>query len=120
MLMGAWLRRTQGEIFAAEGWAKVTGKVGVCIATSGPGATNLVTGLADAMMDSVPLVAITGQVRVVLLQVAAAHVVGNAWGRLWLGWVGFKAVLQCGQVKGAGACHGCHMWRYGGLDGSQL
>jgi acetolactate synthase-1/2/3 large subunit len=40
----------------------VTGKVGVCIATSGPGATNLVTGLADAMMDSVPLVAITGQV----------------------------------------------------------
>lgn len=54
--------RTQGEIFAAEGFAKCTGKVGVCIATSGPGATNLVTGLADAMMDSVPLVAITGQV----------------------------------------------------------
>jgi hypothetical protein len=54
--------RAQGEIFAAEGYAKVTGRVGVCIATSGPGATNLVTGLADAMMDSVPLVAITGQV----------------------------------------------------------
>lgn len=54
----------QGEIFAAEGYAKVTGDVGVCIATSGPGATNLVTGLADALMDSVPLVAITGQVRV--------------------------------------------------------
>ena len=53
---------TQGEIFAAEGYAKVTGEVGVCIATSGPGATNLVTGLADAMMDSIPLVAITGQV----------------------------------------------------------
>ena len=53
----------QGEIFAAEGYAKCTGRVGVCIATSGPGATNLVTGLADAMMDSVPLVAITGQVR---------------------------------------------------------
>jgi thiamine pyrophosphate-dependent acetolactate synthase large subunit-like protein len=52
----------QGEIFAAEGYAKTTGRVGVCIATSGPGATNLVTGLADAMMDSVPLVAITGQV----------------------------------------------------------
>lgn len=52
----------QGEIFAAEGYAKVTGKVGVCIATSGPGATNLVTGLADALLDSVPLVAITGQV----------------------------------------------------------
>ena len=52
----------QGEIFAAEGWGKVTGEVGVCIATSGPGATNLVTGLADALLDSVPLVAITGQV----------------------------------------------------------
>lgn len=52
----------QGEIFAAEGYAKVTGDVGVCIATSGPGATNLVTGLADALLDSVPLVAITGQV----------------------------------------------------------
>lgn len=52
----------QGEIFAAEGYAKVTGDVGVCIATSGPGATNLVTGLADALLDSVPMVAITGQV----------------------------------------------------------
>uniref|UniRef100_A0A0D6QSA7 Acetolactate synthase n=1 Tax=Araucaria cunninghamii TaxID=56994 RepID=A0A0D6QSA7_ARACU len=55
-------RHEQGEIFAAEGYARSTGKVGVCIATSGPGATNLVSGLADAMLDSVPLVAITGQV----------------------------------------------------------
>ncbi|XP_024529715.1 acetolactate synthase 3, chloroplastic [Selaginella moellendorffii] len=55
-------RHEQGEIFAAEGYAKASGKVGVCIATSGPGATNLVTGLADALLDSVPLVAITGQV----------------------------------------------------------
>ena len=55
-------RHEQGEIFAAEGYAKASGKVGVCMATSGPGATNLVTGLADAKMDSVPLVAITGQV----------------------------------------------------------
>eukprot|EP00210_Caulerpa_lentillifera_P008195 g7825.t1 len=55
-------RHEQGEIFAAEGYAKVTGRVGVCIATSGLGATNLVTGLADALLDSVPLVAITGQV----------------------------------------------------------
>ncbi|CAI5973463.1 unnamed protein product [Closterium sp. NIES-64] len=55
-------RHEQGEVFAAEGYAKVSGRVGVCIATSGPGATNLVTGLADAMLDSVPLVAITGQV----------------------------------------------------------
>lgn len=55
-------RHEQGEVFAAEGYAKTSGLVGVCIATSGPGATNLVTGLADAMLDSVPLVAITGQV----------------------------------------------------------
>ncbi len=55
-------RHEQGGIFAAEGYARSTGKVGVAIATSGPGATNLVTGLADAKMDSVPIVAITGQV----------------------------------------------------------
>ena len=55
-------RHEQGEVFAAEGYAKTTGDVGVCIATSGPGATNLVTGLADALLDSVPLVAVTGQV----------------------------------------------------------
>jgi len=55
-------RHEQGGIFAAEGYARVTGKVGVCMATSGPGATNLVTGIADAFMDSIPLVAITGQV----------------------------------------------------------
>lgn len=55
-------RHEQGAIHAAEGWAKATGDIGVCIATSGPGATNLVTGLADAMLDSVPLLAITGNV----------------------------------------------------------
>ena len=55
-------RHEQGEVFAAEGYAKCTGRVGVCVATSGPGATNLVTGLADALLDSVPMVAITGQV----------------------------------------------------------
>ena len=47
-------RHEQGEVFAAEGYAKCTGKVGVCIATSGPGATNLVTGLADALLDRTP------------------------------------------------------------------
>ncbi|SNY48135.1 Thiamine pyrophosphate enzyme, central domain, partial [Orenia metallireducens] len=52
----------QGGIHAADGYARSTGKVGVCIATSGPGATNLVTGLATAYMDSVPIVAFTGQV----------------------------------------------------------
>ena len=55
-------RHEQGEVFAAEGYAMATGEVAVCIATSGPGATNLVTGLADALLDSVPMVAITGQV----------------------------------------------------------
>src|SRR5947199_6509671 len=55
-------RHEQGGGFAAEGYARSTGKVGVCVATSGPGATNFVTCLADAKMDSVPLLAITGQV----------------------------------------------------------
>jgi acetolactate synthase-1/2/3 large subunit len=56
------VRHEQGAGHAAEGYAVATGRVGVCIATSGPGATNLVTAIADAYMDSVPLVAITGQV----------------------------------------------------------
>jgi acetolactate synthase-1/2/3 large subunit len=55
-------RHEQGALHAAEGYAKVTGEVGVCFATSGPGATNTVTGLANAMMDSTPIVLITGQV----------------------------------------------------------
>ena len=55
-------RHEQGAGHAAEGYAQATGRVGVCIATSGPGATNLVTAIADAYMDSVPIVAITGQV----------------------------------------------------------
>ncbi len=55
-------RHEQGAIHAAEGYARVTREIGVCMATSGPGATNLVTGIVDAMMDSVPLICITGQV----------------------------------------------------------
>jgi acetolactate synthase I/II/III large subunit len=55
-------RHEQGGGFAAQGYARSTGKVGVCMATSGPGATNLVTSIADAKLDSIPLVAITGQV----------------------------------------------------------
>jgi acetolactate synthase-1/2/3 large subunit len=55
-------RHEQGGVFAAEGYARTTGRAGVCMTTSGPGATNLVTGIADAYMDSVPLVCITGQV----------------------------------------------------------
>jgi acetolactate synthase I/II/III large subunit len=55
-------RHEQGGAFAAEGYARATGRHGVCMATSGPGATNLVTGIADAFMDSIPLVAVTGQV----------------------------------------------------------
>jgi acetolactate synthase-1/2/3 large subunit len=57
------VRHEAAAAFAASGYARTSGRVGVCCATSGPGATNLVTGLLDAMMDSVPLVAITGQVR---------------------------------------------------------
>ncbi|WP_058911752.1 acetolactate synthase 2 catalytic subunit [Entomohabitans teleogrylli] len=60
-------RHEQGAAMAAIGYARATGKTGVCIATSGPGATNLVTGLADALLDSVPVVAITGQVAAPLI-----------------------------------------------------
>lgn len=56
------VRHEQGAAHAADGYARVTGKTGVCVATSGPGATNLVTGIANAHMDSIPIVAITGQV----------------------------------------------------------
>ncbi|MFC1658000.1 biosynthetic-type acetolactate synthase large subunit [Candidatus Omnitrophota bacterium] len=62
-------RHEQGAAHAADGYARATGKVGVCIATSGPGATNLITGIATAYMDSIPLVAITGQVK--------THLIGN-------------------------------------------
>ncbi len=63
------VRHEQGAAHAADGYARATGKVGVCLATSGPGATNLITGIASAYMDSIPLVAITGQV--------ATHVIGT-------------------------------------------
>ncbi|NBU98067.1 MAG: biosynthetic-type acetolactate synthase large subunit [Spirochaetia bacterium] len=56
------VRHEQGAVHMAEGYARATGKIGVCIATSGPGATNLVTGLTDAKLDSIPVMAITGQV----------------------------------------------------------
>ncbi len=61
------VRHEENACFAAEGYARATGKVGVCCATSGPGATNLVTGLVDSMMDSIPIVAITGQVSTKLI-----------------------------------------------------
>ncbi|YBU89091.1 MAG: biosynthetic-type acetolactate synthase large subunit [Candidatus Walczuchella monophlebidarum] len=60
-------RHEQGAIHAAQGYARVSGKVGVCISTSGPGATNLITGLADALIDSTPIICITGQVSYNLL-----------------------------------------------------
>ncbi len=63
------VRHEQGAVHAAEGYARSTGKVGVVLVTSGPGATNAVTGLTDALMDSIPLVCITGQV--------ATHLIGN-------------------------------------------
>jgi len=56
------VRHEQAAAMAADGYARTSGRLGVCIATSGPGATNLVTGLANAYADSVPMVAITGQV----------------------------------------------------------
>jgi acetolactate synthase-1/2/3 large subunit len=61
------VRHEQGAAFAANGWARASGRVGVCVATSGPGASNLVTGIADAMLDSVPMVCITGQVATTLM-----------------------------------------------------
>jgi acetolactate synthase-1/2/3 large subunit len=61
------VRHEQNAAFAAQGYSRSTGKVGVCCATSGPGATNLVTGLVDAMMDSIPIVALTGQVSTSLI-----------------------------------------------------
>ncbi|TAE29329.1 MAG: biosynthetic-type acetolactate synthase large subunit [Candidatus Kapaibacterium sp.] len=63
------VRHEQGAVHAAQGYARVTGRVGVCFATSGPGATNLITGIADAQIDSTPLVCITGQV--------ASHLLGT-------------------------------------------
>ena len=61
------VRHEQGAAHMADGYARASGKVGVCIATSGPGATNLVTGIATAMLDSIPLVCVTGQVSSTLL-----------------------------------------------------
>jgi acetolactate synthase-1/2/3 large subunit len=61
------VRHEQGAVHAADGYARATGKVGVCLATSGPGATNLITGIANAYLDSIPIVAITGQVRADLI-----------------------------------------------------
>jgi len=61
------VRHEQAAAHAADGYARATGKVGVCLATSGPGATNLVTGIATAYMDSIPMVAITGQVKTSLI-----------------------------------------------------
>src|SRR5882672_11353606 len=68
-LVHVLVRHEQGAVHAAEGYARATGKPGVVLVTSGPGATNSVTGLTDALMDSVPLVVITGQV--------ATHLIGN-------------------------------------------
>ena len=64
---GILVRTEQNAAHAASGYARVTGKVGVCVATSGPGATNLITGIATAFADSIPLVCITGQVNSELL-----------------------------------------------------
>ena len=67
------VRHEQGAAHAAEGYARAAGGVGVCLATSGPGGTNLVTGIATAYMDSIPMVAITGQVDIAMLGRDARH-----------------------------------------------
>ena len=72
------VRHEQGGGHAAAGYAAATGRVGVCMATSGPGATNLVTPIADAHMDSVPLVAITGQVPSAFIGTDAFQEIGRA------------------------------------------
>ncbi|MBA4048253.1 MAG: acetolactate synthase 2 catalytic subunit, partial [Sphingomonas sp.] len=61
------VRHEQGAAMAADAYGRVTGRPGVCLATSGPGATNLITGIANAFLDSVPMVAITGQVGTALM-----------------------------------------------------
>ncbi len=66
-LLHVLTRHEAGAAFAAGGFARATGQVGVCVATSGPGATNLITGLLDGQMDSIPIVAITGQVRTAVM-----------------------------------------------------
>ena len=67
------MRHEQGASHAAEGYARSSGKVGVMLVTSGPGVTNAVTGLTDAMMDSIPLVCISGQVPTHLIGTDAFH-----------------------------------------------
>ena len=85
------VRHEQGAGHAATGYAQVSGRAGVCIATSGPGATNLVTPLADAAMDSVPLVAITGQV-------PSAAIGTDAFQVRWLQLLDKFQVLQSAQM----------------------
>jgi acetolactate synthase-1/2/3 large subunit len=72
------VRHEAAAVFAASGYARSTGRAGVCIATSGPGAANLVTGIADAMLDNVPLIALTGQVRTALMGTDAFQEIDTA------------------------------------------
>ncbi len=92
-------RHEQGGCHMADGYARASGKVGVMIATSGPGACNLVTGLATAMMDSIPIVAITGQVRTELIGNDAFQEADT--NRHYPS--GHKIQLHCQGCKGPGA-----------------
>ncbi|SET40566.1 acetolactate synthase 2 catalytic subunit [Thalassotalea agarivorans] len=87
-------RHEQGASFSAVGYARASGKVGVCFATSGPGATNLITGLADAMADSIPVIAITGQV-------ATAAMGGDAFQEVDIIGLSLACTKHCFQVKRA-------------------
>jgi thiamine pyrophosphate-dependent acetolactate synthase large subunit-like protein len=88
-------RHEQGAAMAAIGYARATGKTGVCIATSGPGATNLITGLADALLDSVPVVAITGQVALR----SSAPMLSRKWTSSVCRWPAPNTVSSCSLWK---------------------
>ena len=93
------MRHEQCAAHAAEGYARASGKVGVCMATSGPGATNLVTGIADAHIDSVPIIALTGQVPVHLIGNDAfqeADIIGI---KHLIGWIEGNSVINQGTAS---------------------
>ena len=94
------VRHEQGAVHAADGYARVSGKVGVCLVTSGPGATNTVTGIANAFMDSIPVVVLTGQV--------PTHLIGNDAFQdglvvFWIALVHRRSLLIVRQTNGSGS-----------------
>ena len=113
------VRHEQGATHAAQGYARVSGKVGVALVTSGPGATNTITGIADAMMDSTPIVVIAGQVGASLLGCDATHqqmgLSDPSSGRCGLG--GKPCLLYCQERQAGAGCVGLCQERAGRLGG---